>query len=707
MSEATMSTSECKSTTDVFPQEEISLTRVSSKRSGGDIAEQEEDQKQRSTEIAVDSTPHTARGIRMDVDERSGLMNASLRSTRSSRNKIQSEVPVNASCLPGDGWSSSRLEDMSAVNQPLSCTASRETVGVGDKERSADAAAMSQHSEQSSVGSLGSNSSSVSDGISEESLDRVHHESLEEETTTPRYTIEGALDSKYREYDIVVDPEQDDRATDIPLYSMKRPHMRGFHLAWTCFFVAFFTWFAITPLLSEIAFSLDLTHDEIWTSSVLAVLSSAVTRVWMGPLNDTYGARWMMCTTLVAAAIPTALAGLLLKSARSLNLIRLFIGVAGGAFVTCQYWTLSMFTREIAGTANSLAAGWGNLGGAVAQLVMGTILFPLFKLMYEESRTTDRASELAWRTILAFPAIPCFIMAYVAVRYGDDTPKGNVSDQRSSHQHPFSTIATIWANFLQGASNRNSLLLSFQYGCCFGVEITMTQGAALYFAEEFGQSTASAAAIASIFGWMNLFARGIGGFCSDMANARSGLRGRLWLQVCMLAVEGSLVIVFAHTRTLGTMTSYDLVRQRRFCLTLQAAFSLLSGGAIVVMVVFSIFVQAAAGSTFGIVSYVDAVTGSVAGVVAAGGNVGGACFAYLLVHHDYRTSFKWMGIIVVASAVLTSFIAIPGHRCLLTGRDSAEVVQHRRQAKLPAVIIVDADNSKDGEDSLSEIHDPL
>lgn len=69
----------------------------------------------------------------------------------------------------------------------------------------------------------------------------------------------------------------------------------------------------------------------------------------------------------------------------------------------------------------------------------------------------------------------------------------------------------------------------------------MNNAAALYFKEEFGQSTESAAAIASIFGWMNLFARGLGGFLSDKMNTRMGMRGRLWAQTVCLALEGAMV----------------------------------------------------------------------------------------------------------------------------------------------------------------------
>jgi NNP family nitrate/nitrite transporter-like MFS transporter len=53
-------------------------------------------------------------------------------------------------------------------------------------------------------------------------------------------------------------------------------------------------------------------------------------------------------------------------------------------------------------------------------------------------------------------------------------------------------------------------------------------------------STEAAASIASIFGWMNLFARGLGGFLSDISNAYRGMRGRLIWQFMCFALEGQL-----------------------------------------------------------------------------------------------------------------------------------------------------------------------
>ena len=137
--------------------------------------------------------------------------------------------------------------------------------------------------------------------------------------------------------------------------------MRAFHASWFSFFVAFFAWFAITPLLSEVQDTLGLSDQEVWTSSLSGSASTIVFRILMGPACDKFGARLCMAAILLTSAIPTALTGFVTTSV-GLSVVRAFIGIAGSSFVACQYWTSSMFTKEIAGTANALVAGWGNLG---------------------------------------------------------------------------------------------------------------------------------------------------------------------------------------------------------------------------------------------------------------------------------------------------------------------------------------------------------
>mmetsp|Transcript_1399 Transcript_1399/g.2221 ORF Transcript_1399/g.2221 Transcript_1399/m.2221 type:complete len:474 (-) Transcript_1399:336-1757(-) len=443
--------------------------------------------------------------------------------------------------------------------------------------------------------------------------------------STPEY-------KKYQSYHLNVDPEQDDKATEIKICHFSRPHMRAFHCSWWSFFIAFFIWFAIAPLLSEIKETLDLSKQQVWTSSIAGVGGTIFMRFVLGPACDKYGPRILFTVILCFASIPTALTGLV-SSAAGLAVLRLFIGFAGGTFVMCQYWTSRMFTKDVVGTANALVGGWGNLGGGVTQLVMGSVLFPLFK--------TGMSAEMAWRTVSVVPAIVAFSTGVAVWFISDDAPKGNYTDLKKHGNMPEVSAA---ASFRSGALNFNTWFLFVQYACCFGVELTMNNAAALYFREEFGQSTESAAAIASIFGWMNLFARGLGGYMSDKLNEKMGMKGRLLVHTVCLFAEGILVLVFANTPNLA--------------------------GSIVVLVFFSIFVQAAEGTSYGIVPYVNPpCTGSIAGIVGAGGNTGAVAFGMGFRQLDYKQAFIVMGCTIIASSFLSVFIRIKGHAGLICGQD--------------------------------------
>ena len=234
---------------------------------------------------------------------------------------------------------------------------------------------------------------------------------------------------KYQTYALKVDPNQDDKAAEIKMLNFSRPHMRAFHFSWMCFFTAFFIWFAIAPLMSEIAITLSLSKQQIWTSNICSVAGTILMRFINGPLCDKYGARILMGVVLAGAAIPCACTGLV-NSAGQLYVLRFFIGLGGSTFVMCQYWTSRMFTKEVAGTANAIVGGWGNLGGGVTQLVMGSVLFPLFK-------AGGMSAEQAWRTVCLVPACVAIIMAFLTVKYSDDCPKGNYAEMKKNGTSTF------------------------------------------------------------------------------------------------------------------------------------------------------------------------------------------------------------------------------------------------------------------------------
>lgn len=431
-----------------------------------------------------------------------------------------------------------------------------------------------------------------------------------------------------------VDHNQDDKAKEIMLCGFSRPHMRAFHCSWWGFFVAFFVWFALTPLLPIIQSDLGLTKNDIWDSTIAGFSGTILIRFLVGPVCDVYGPRIVFATLLCLSAIPAALTGLV-HTATGFNVLRLFIGFSGGTFVACQYWTSRMFTKEVVGTANGLVAGWGNLGAGITQLIVGTILFPLIQM------AAGGNESVAWRTVSIIPAVVSLITGILLYRISDDAPKGNFSDLKANEVFP---EVTMMGSFVKAASNPNTWLFFLQYAASFGVELTMSTAAALYFRDKFGQSTDAAAAIASIFGWLDLFARGLGGFCSDWAQFRWGMRGRLWAQTICLFCQGAMVLVFAHTDNLA--------------------------GSIVALVFFSLFVQMSDGTCFAIVPYIDPPNmGSVCGIVGAGGNVGAVAFSLAFRQLDYKTAFFIMGCSVIGTSFTTILANIKGHAGLFCGRD--------------------------------------
>jgi NNP family nitrate/nitrite transporter-like MFS transporter len=475
-----------------------------------------------------------------------------------------------------------------------------------------------------------------SDPIEQEAL-RLQREW--DECTRDAY--KASPQSIYDRYDVPVDHYEGDRATKINFCSIQRPHMRSFHCSWISFFLAFTIWFAPAPLLKEIQDTLNLSKKQVWNSSITNDCTAIFMRVIMGPICDSYGARMPMAIILVLASIPTACVGLI-ESAAGLALVRFFIGIAGSSFVMAQFWPSRMFSREIAGTANGLVGGWGNLGGAWTQLMMGTILFPAFE------RYFDGDSERSWRTICVIPASMAFCFGLVLPFISDDAPMGNYSQMKKS-----GTMDRIFftTSLRQGAT-MNTWILFIQYACSFGVELVMNNAAVLYFTSKFGLDTEEASTLGFLYGSMNIFARGLGGYMSDQLNRKYGMRGRLGLQAVLLVLEGIMIIVFSFTDTLL--------------------------GAVITMCIFSIFTQSAEGAIYGIVPYVSKMyTGSVAGFVGSGGNVGSVVYGLGFRSLPYETGFLIMGCIVIMSSLLSFFINIPCHAGLLWGEDNHAVISAR------------------------------
>ena len=210
------------------------------------------------------------------------------------------------------------------------------------------------------------------------------------------------------------------KAQSIPILNPFNIYGRVFLLSWWSFFVAFWSWYAFPPLLTvTIKKDLHLTQNQIANSNIVALAGTLIVRLSAGAACDRFGPRWTFAAILISGAIPTALAGTV-TSATGLIILRFFVGILGGAFVPCQVWTTGFFDKNVVGTANALAAGFGNAGSGVTYFLMPAI----FDSLVQHHNLT---AHVAWRVAFVVPFILIVVTALVIIFACPDAPTGKWS----------------------------------------------------------------------------------------------------------------------------------------------------------------------------------------------------------------------------------------------------------------------------------------
>ena len=159
-------------------------------------------------------------------------------------------------------------------------------------------------------------------------------------------------------------------------FDLRMPQIRAFHMTWFAFFLCFFAWFGIAPLMKVVREELSLTPSQVGWSIIASVAITVIARLVIGWLCDRIGPRLTYTWLLVLGSLPVMGIGLA-QNFETFLIFRLLIGVIGASFVVTQYHTSVMFAPNVVGTANATSAGWGNLGGGVTQFAMPA-LFGLF-----------------------------------------------------------------------------------------------------------------------------------------------------------------------------------------------------------------------------------------------------------------------------------------------------------------------------------------
>jgi len=398
--------------------------------------------------------------------------------------------------------------------------------------------------------------------------------------------------------------------------------IRTFHMTWFAFFLCFFAWFGIAPLMLVVRDELGLTKEQVGWTIIASVAVTIFARLLIGWLCDQIGPRLTYTGLLILGSLPVMGIGLA-TNFETFLIFRLMIGAIGASFVITQYHTSVMFAPNVVGQANATSAGWGNLGGGVTQFAM-PLIFSVFVVGFGFSEAAG------WRLSMLVVGIAIMVMGFAYYFWTQDAPDGNYADLRAKGMLP--PKKSVTAAYMEALKDSRVWMLFVIYGACFGIELTVNNVAALYFADYFDMGLVAAGMIAASFGLMNIFARTLGGIFGDNYGALWGLRGRaFWLFICLF-FEGLALMLFSQMHVLFL--------------------------AVPALILFSLFTQMAEGATYSVVPFINKkALGAVAGVVGAGGNAGAVTAGFLFKGAlDWSQAFFIIGIVVTLASFLAFFV---------------------------------------------------
>ncbi len=440
---------------------------------------------------------------------------------------------------------------------------------------------------------------------------------------------------------------------------------RTLHLTWFAFFLTFIVWFNLAPLATTVKADLGLNIPQIRTLAICNVALTVPARILIGMLLDKFGPRITYSTLLVFSVIPC----LMFATAENFNQLvvaRLLLSIVGAGFVIGIRMVAEWFPPKEIGLAEGIYGGWGNFGSAFSAL---TLVIIAGWLSFAGGAEIGGA-VINWRGAIALTGIISAIYGIFYFFSVADTPPGKKYQKPAKTAGlevtsmkdlwyllgmniPFAVILAILAWRLQKVNFLDAngfiiallmvlLLFGFQtwgiirtnldlihgqkiypkedryefkqvaileltYIVNFGSELAVVSMLPTFFENTFDVHKAAAGILASSFAFVNLVARPCGGVLSDHLGSRKNTLSFF---------------------TIGLGIGYLVMS-----LIKPGTFHGSSGLAIAVLLtmVCSFFVQAGCGATFAMVPLVKRrVTGQIAGMVGAYGNVGAV--AYLTIY---------------------------------------------------------------------------
>ncbi|MBD2858853.1 NarK family nitrate/nitrite MFS transporter [Spongiibacter sp. KMU-158] len=458
------------------------------------------------------------------------------------------------------------------------------------------------------------------------------------------------------------------------LLDLKQARIRLLHISWFAFFLTFVVWFNHAPLLASIKEAFDLTGQQVKALMILNVALTIPARVIIGMLVDRFGPRIVYSGLLMSGSVVCCIFAFA-NSYEMLALMRFLMGFIGAGFVIGIRLVGEWFPAKEVGLAEGVYGGWGNFGSAAAALSLPTIalmfggddgwryatamtgviagVYGIF--FYIKARNTPKGSTyfkpkksgglvVTSKHDLVFYIVMCVPMYLaLAVLTWKLSPVNLALLSNGAALAVYIVLAVMFVvqisqilrvnhDVLNGVEIpemqkyefKQVAILNVAYFVTFGSELAVVSMLPLFFMDTFQLDAVKAGMLASGFAFMNLAARPGGGYLSD----KVGRRKSLSILICGLTI-GYLV--------LSQITSAWPIWL-----------------AVIATMCCSFFVQAGEGAVFAIVPLVKrSMTGQIAGMTGAYGNVGAVIFLTALSFVDASTFFM-----LIAGCAAVIFVAV-------------------------------------------------
>lgn len=470
----------------------------------------------------------------------------------------------------------------------------------------------------------------------------------------------------------------------INLLDIQDPKIRTLHLTWVAFFLTFVVWFNHAPLKPLIMQTFNMSIDQWKALLTLNVALTIPARIIIGMLVDRFGPRHVYSALLLISGVICGLFAFA-QTYQQLAILRLLMGLVGAGFVIGIRMVGEWFPAKTVGLAQGIYGGWGNFGSAAAAFTLPTVAVTLFGgedgwryavfstgvvaffygiLYYFRARNTPKGSTYFkpkrtgglevtshkdfWLYVVM--NIPMYIILSVLVWKLSPAGTGLIGQSTADILYvlfillfcfQFSQIRKVNKEMLEhGAPESDKYefkqvaILAWAYFVTFGSELAVVSMLPGFFLETFkGMTLAAAGALGSAYAFMNLAARPSGGWFSDKFGRRK-----------------SLTILIA-----GLSVGYMVLSQ------ISGSWPVLL--AVLAVMCCSFFVQAGEGAVFAIVPLVKRrMTGQIAGITGAFGNVGAVTYLTAYTFVDASTFFMIIGASAIAVVGITCFLNEPsGH----------------------------------------------